>query len=179
MMRLRDGSSRAVRPLRRSAAITAAVLLAATMTACTGWPGPYGSVRHINKDNPFDRAVATFDDAKMAAVGRGGLLKLFPIGSPTAELRRYLQSIGASCESGSGSPGICQYSQYYIWGHRGIIGDERRVYAYNDFTIRYWPGRGPIAKLTVCSTHSNEVQRGPMLLSSSPKPRESEFKPCI
>lgn len=165
------------RSLRIAARFLLLAAIGLTITACTGWPGPYGSVRHV-KGNLMDRAVATFDESDMAAVARRGLLKRFPIGSTTADLRRYLRSIGGSCESGPGGPVVCEYSQYYIWGHRGIIGDERREYRYHDFTIRVWPGRGPIAKLTVCDTPSSEVDLGPMILSGRHKPRESKFKPC-
>lgn len=171
--------SHGIPPLGIAARIIAAALLGSLTTGCTGWPGLYGSVSHINQDNPFDQAVATFSEPDMAAVARRRLLKRFPVGSPATELRRYLQSIGASCESGPGIPLVCRYSQYDIWGHRGIIGDVRRVYSYHDVTARIWPGRGPIAKLTVCATHSSEVQLDPMLLSRRPKLRKSNFKPCI
>lgn len=128
----------------------------------------------------FDRAVATFSESDMVAVARLGLLNRFPIGTPTAELRRYLRSIGGSCESKSGGPLICMYSQYFLWANRGIVGDEWREYRYHDFTIRVWPDRGPIARLTVCDAIVRETERGPMLLGNPhDRSRESAFKPCV
>ena len=175
-----DEFSGAVRSLRLLAAIAAAALLGSLMTACTGWPGPYGSVRHFNKDNPFDRAVATFSESDMVAVARRGLLNRFPIGTPTAELRRYLRSIGGSCERKSGGPLVCMYSQYFLLANRGIVGDEWREYRYHDFTIRVWPDQGPIARLTVCDAIVRETERGPMLLGNPhDRSRESAFKPCV
>jgi len=159
--------------------VVAVALIGSMTTACTGWPGPYGSARHINKNNPIDQAVATFNEPDMAAIARLGLLKRFPIGRPIDELRKYLESIGASCESKSGRPLICTYSQYFLWGDRGIIGDERRMYRYHDFTIRVWPDRDAIGRLTVCDVIVRETERGPMLFGNyHHRLRKSTFKSC-
>jgi len=178
MRRSEHEFSHRVRPQGIAARIIEAALLGSLTTGCTGWPGLYGSGAHL-KGNPFDQAISLLIERETAMEARKRLLKRFPIGRPTAELRRYLETIGASCGSGPGSPVVCRYSQYLLVGKRGIIGDERREYIHHDFTIRMWPSQGPIAKLTVCETLSVEVERGPMILSNHPKPRESKFKPCV
>jgi hypothetical protein len=146
------------------------------MMGCTLWPGPS---LHL-KDNPFDQALR--DSGLVDSVpgfAREQLLKRFPIGSPTAGLRQYLESIGAACERKSVGPIVCRYSSYVLFRQQGVLGDEWRRFMYYDFTTRVWPGQGPIAKLTVCDAGVSEVQRGPGLIGDHPYERKSEFIPCV
>ena len=161
---------------RTAARIVAAVIIGTLITACTGWPGPYGSRAHL-KNNPFDRAISS-SNYNRANNARRGLLKRFPTGSPTADLRRYLKSIGASCAPRAAGPTTCRYSQFEFVGNRGAIGDESRSYTYHDFTTQVWSGQATIAKLTVCQTVTTEHQRGPMILGGHHYLRKSKFKPC-
>jgi len=158
---------------RTAAGIIAAVLLGAAMTGCTIWPGPGKYL----KDNPFDQALATYW-RQAVDVATERLLKRFPIGSPTTDLRRYLESIGSTCERKLGGPLVCRYSQFVLFRQLGIFGDEWREYNYHDFTTRVWPGQGPVARVIVCEFGVREVQRGPMIVGKRSYRRKSEFKPC-
>jgi len=152
-----------------------AVIVASAMSGCTLWPGPSP---HL-KDNPFDYALrqsGLIDSVSGHA--REQLLKRFPFGSPTSELRRYLETIGAKCERRSGGPMVCRYSSYILFRQLGMLGDEWPTFMYRDFTTRVWPSQGPIAKLTVCDAGVSEVQRGPGLVGDHPYERKSEFIPC-
>jgi len=161
-----------------AANVMSAALLAAAMSGCTGWPGPYMSGAHL-KDNPFDRAVMSSDWSKVAAIARRRLLARYPIGSPASEARRYLESIGANCELGKVGTIACRYSQYGFGANRGVFGDEWRSYWYFDFTTKIHPRDGSIAKLAVCSAQTKEVERGPMLLGDRhARSRNGTFKPC-
>jgi len=168
------------RMLGRLAAGTVAVVLFGTaMTGCARWPGPYLAGGHL-EDNPFDQAISSGMWSTASDGARQRLLARYPVGSPVIEIRRYLESIGASCERARGGPFVCKYSQHGFVGYRGIIGDERREYWHFDFTVRIRPSNGPIAKLAVCSAYTKEVERGPMIFGSRHnKPRRSSFKPCV
>jgi hypothetical protein len=157
--------------------IMSVAALGLALTGCAGWPGPYASGRHLS-DNPFDDAIeSTGDHAAVAKEARRRLLLRFPTGSPTGKVRRYLESIGASCTNTTTGPAVCRYSQYLIWGERGVFGVIWRERSYFDFTIRLLPGQGPIRDVTLCQALTDERERGPGL-GKWQKPRESKFKPC-
>ena len=159
--------------------LVALVVLSSAMTGCVRWPGPYLATGHL-KDNPFDQTISSGSWATAAKGARQRLLALYPIGSSSHELRRYLKSIGASCDRTSGASVVCQYSQYGFIGTRGIIGDDRRTYAYFDFTVRIRPSEGPIGNLTVCNTYTKEVEPAPTLFAGRHnRLRKSKFKPCV
>jgi hypothetical protein len=154
-------------------------IFASAMTGCVRWPGPYLATGHL-KDNPFDQTISSGSWATAAKGARQRLLALYPIGSSSDELRRYLKSIGASCDRTPGASVVCQYSQYGFIGTRGIIGDDRRTYAYFDFTVRIRPNEGPIGNLTVCNTYTKEVEPDPTLFAGRHnRLRKSKFKPCV
>jgi hypothetical protein len=111
----------------------------------------------VNKGNPFDYALRTFQWSAIVDIARNRLLKRYPIGTPTADLRGYLESVGASCTRKADGPLECRYSQYVLYGNRGIIGDEWRFDDHYDFTTRLWPGRGPVTELTMCNAMATTI----------------------
>jgi len=172
---------RTQRPIHRAISAAAAnmataMLVGAVVTACTGWPGPFGSGAHL-KDNPFDRAINSSNRNRVGKA-HASLIGLFPVGSQSADLKRYLESIGATCTRPINGPDTCRYSQFEFVANRGVFGDEWRKYSYHDFTIRVWSGQGPIKKLTVCQTVTTETQHGPTILGGHHYERKSEFKTC-
>ena len=172
---------RTQRPIHRAISAAAAnmataMLVGAVVTACTGWPGPFGSGAHL-KDNPFDRAINSSNRNRVGKA-HASLIGLFPVGSQSADLKRYLESIGATCTRPINGPDTCRYSQFEFVANHRVFGDEWRKYSYHDFTIRVWSGQGPIKKLTVCQTVTTETQHGPTILGGHHYERKSEFKTC-
>jgi hypothetical protein len=140
--------------------------------------GPIVSVRHLS-DNPIDQALQTYDEAEFPNVARMGLLKRLPPGTPTGEVRRYLESIGTKCPNAPApeEPWICHYSQYVISGFRSGLIVEYGQWRQYDFAIRLLPGRGQMRDLGICMTITTFDVEG-----SNRRGKKDEFAPgtiCI
>jgi len=162
--------------LRRRIGLAAIGCLGLTLSACTGWPGPYMSVRHLS-DNPIDQAIWHDRLDEIRGAVRRRLLARYAPGRPIAEVLRSLERFGAKCTDKPDGPVVCRYTQFLFIGNRGIFGDEWREFEYFDFTVRLLARGRALHEFGVCYTTTKEVQEGPVFGKPN-KPRKSKFKPC-
>jgi len=109
------------------------------------------------KDNPMDQAIATGIASRHQKEIRVRLLRRFPVGHSTSEVRRYLESVGARCRSPSTDREgvVCRYAQHLDSVLRTPLGDRPDIRTIFDFKITLSQDRGRLRSVAVCQTMTN------------------------
>ena len=104
------------------------------------------------KDNPMDQAVGTGNEFTHLQETRDRLLKRFPLGQPVREVKRYLESVGATCRQQKLNSAIvdCGYRQREDAVLRTPIGDFLRIRSLYDFRISLASSKQRLSRIEVC-----------------------------
>jgi hypothetical protein len=134
--------------VRLGVVMSAVVATAMPLPSCVD----YFVIQGHLKDNPMDQAIATGDEFVHLRETRDRLLKRFPIGRPIVEVRRYLESVGASCRRrGPNDATIdCEYRQKEDTVLRTPIGDFISIRSLYDFRISLAESRQRLSEIRVC-----------------------------
>jgi hypothetical protein len=135
------------------------------------------------KDNPMDQAIASGMGSYHLKYTRAGLLESFPIGEPVLRVRRYLESVGATCRSPRRRDrvDVCAYRQKRDTVLRTPIGDFPSMTSIYDFRISQAASRQRLSGIKVCQRltriHYEEPSDKPVRTLTYPFECRTEPKP--
>jgi hypothetical protein len=163
----------------RLGVVLSTVAATALLPGCTDYVIKRG---HL-KDNPMDQAVASGLEPDHLKLTDAGLLERFPIGRPVQEVRRYLESVGATCrrpKAGNASV-VCDYRQKEDLVLRTPIGEFLSIRSLYDFRISLAESRQRLSGIEVCrritAVYFNETSGKPESRSEYPMRCPSDPKP--
>jgi hypothetical protein len=115
------------------------------------------------KDNPMDQAIGSGIEPDHLKDTRAGLLSRFPPGRPVAEARRYLVSVGATCETSRQGDAavVCEYRQKEDTVLRTPIGDFLSIRSLYDFRISLAATGPRLSGIEVCQRITRVYYREP------------------